>query len=409
MKFVKSFIVTAFMASLTGLTVAIPIRSNLARFETWKATHGVKYTTNDAQNDAIKHFNKNDAHINSHNLKGLSYLLGHNKFSDKSSEMLKIYLGSEDEDPTDFKYHEDDSQTDPSSINNDNFIGNGLKHRRLLASSIDWVKMGAVTPVKSQDPCPTCWAFSVIGGLEGALAISNGLRNAPTILSEQTLTHCFAKEPCVSASYRNAYNWSTYHPVDTLESYPLAPKATNGCESKNEGYLLGSHKSVSFFRSAPHNDFYLLDAVNRGPTSVALAILLDENGLSFGDFWLYKSGIMTSTSSCGDTINHAMLIVAYDAISWTIKNSWGAGWGEDGYIRVPRNQNFCRMNERATLGSSDPDLQLPNTLQIGQVAMINDEKMRVFTREECENVLGGNWHALGVCSKLLGGMFKENN
>lgn len=77
---------------------------------------------------------------------------------------------------------------------------------------------------------------------------------------------------------------------------------------------------------------------------VAITIYVDSSFQSYG------GGVFTGTSSCmSGTINHAILVVGFDTDSttgqdyWIVKNQWGTGWGEQGYIRILRNQNVCEM------------------------------------------------------------------
>jgi len=89
----------------------------------------------------------------------------------------------------------------------------------------------------------------------------------------------------------------------------------------------------------PNDENALLAAVNIGPVSIAIEA--DQPCFQF-----YSGGIL-SDPSCGTQLDHGVLVVGYgtDATTnvnyWIVKNSWGASWGEQGYIRLERGINEC--------------------------------------------------------------------
>nr|BAN20083.1 cathepsin L [Riptortus pedestris] len=204
---------------------------------------------------------------------------------------------------------------------------------------VDWRQKGAVTGVKNQGMCGSCWAFSVTGSLEGHHYVKN---NELVALSEQNLVDC-AKGP----KYRNqgcGGGWMTDSfryildngGIDTAASYPY--EARNGrCRFNNE--TIGAR--VSGYTEIPKDDEDALrDAVqNKGPVSVAI-------DASLYTFRFYRRGVYQDPLCGLAGLNHAVLAVGYGhhkkADYWLVKNSWGTAWGDSGYIKMRRNhKNHC--------------------------------------------------------------------
>jgi len=284
-------------------------------FSTWTTKYDKVYASEEFQKrytifksnlDFIAQHNK---HANRH-----GYTVGLNKFADLTSqEFGHIYNGLTPRDVT--------VSTSPVVYNN-----------TLLPDSVDWRTKGAVTPVKNQGQCGSCWTFSSTGGIEGQWQIhGHGLVS----LSEQNIVDCCKEGYGCGGGWMDwafAYVLSN-HGIDTEASYPYT--ARNGvCEFKEAD--IGA-KITGYTDIASGSESALQDAVATvGPISVAI-------DASHSSFQLYRTGVYYEPACSTTALDHAVLAVGYGTDGgqdyWLVKNSWGTDWGMQGYIYMSRNRN----------------------------------------------------------------------
>jgi hypothetical protein len=210
-----------------------------------------------------------------------------------------------------------------------------------VAGSVDWRTKGAVTPVKNQGQCGSCWAFSTTGSVEGAVAIKTGKL---TSVSEQQLVDCSGAEGnqgCNGGLMDYAFEYIIKNGgLDTESDY--AYTARDG--SCNAAKAATKASSISSYKDVAHNsEAQLIAAVTQQPVSVAIEA--DQSG-----FQLYKSGVFSGP--CGTQLDHGVLAVGYNTDStgknyWIVKNSWGASWGLQGYILMAQGKGaagICGIN-----------------------------------------------------------------
>jgi len=202
-----------------------------------------------------------------------------------------------------------------------------------LADTVDWRTSGAVTGIKDQGQCGSCWSFSATGGIEGAYKIKTGKLVS---LSEQNLMDCsvsYGNQGCNGGLMTSAFKYVEANKgIDTEISYPYTAK--NGAchySAANLGATITSHKSISAGSEAS-----LTTAINGQPVSVAI-------DASKNSFQLYKSGIYFEPSCSSSNLDHGVLAIGYgsDATGdyYLVKNSWGTSWGQTGYIQMARGRN----------------------------------------------------------------------
>merc|ERR1712216_702358 len=210
-------------------------------------------------------------------------------------------------------------------------MGSHVLSGKEAPASIDWSTKGAVTKVKDQGQCGSCWAFSSTGGLEGQWEIATGNLES---LSEQQLVDCSKQNSgCNGGLMDYAFQFYESTSVATEGSYAYTGR-DGTCKSSYtaaipQGGVTG-YKDIS-------SESALLDAVaNTGPISVAI----EADQMSFQ---LYSGGVLTG--SCGTNLDHGVLAVGYGSSSgtdyWKVKNSWGASWGDNGYVLIQRGVNKC--------------------------------------------------------------------
>jgi hypothetical protein len=206
---------------------------------------------------------------------------------------------------------------------------------------IDWVAAGKTTPVKDQGQCGSCWAFSTTETVESANLIAG---NPMTIGSPQEIVDCDSNDAgCNGGDPREALSWVVQQGgLDTDACYPYTAQ-DGSCNSANcqpSPYL-----KISSVNPVSQDENAIYSALQSAPLSICCDAEPWQN---------YNGGIMTA-DQCGNSIDHAIQLTGYSPSQggyWIVRNSWGASWGENGFIYLQFGQNTCGITSEVTGASA---------------------------------------------------------
>lgn len=244
--------------------------------------------------------------------------------------------------------------------------------------SIDWSHLGAVTKVKNQAQCGSCYSFSATGAMEGAYEIATGRLLS---FSEQQIVDCSQKEGnngCKGGLMDNVFEYVETHGLCTEEDYPYNGK-DGVCESYECTPAIQPHEIVGIKDVEVGDTQAMMEAVSKGPVSVAIEA--DKMAFQF-----YEDGVLSA--ECGDKLDHGVLLVGYGNLDgkdyWKVKNSWGPNWGQSGYVLLERGVTAGPEGECGILlQGSYPVFDLdPSHFQAKNPALLNQRSLRAIGDEE---------------------------
>ncbi|XP_075998239.1 pro-cathepsin H [Genypterus blacodes] len=290
-------------------------------FKSWLAQHNKVYSSGN-YDERLRIFTENKRTVDKHNEGNHTFTMALNQFSDLTfGEFRKYYLLTEPQNCSATK-------------------GNYVSRNGPYPDSIDWrLKGNYVTNVKDQGSCGSCWTFSTTGCLESVTAIATGKLQT---LSEQQLVDCaqdFNNHGCDGGLPSQAFEYIKYNKgLMTEQDYPY--QAHEGLCRYNPEMAAAFVKDI--VNITAYDEMGMVDAVaTRNPVSFAYEVT--------NDFMHYHQGVYSSTQchSTTDKVNHAVLAVGYGKENgppyWIVKNSWGSGWGMNGYFLIERGRNMCGL------------------------------------------------------------------
>lgn len=307
--------------------------SLLERFQQWSVDHNIELPS--VEDGRFMHmlanWRDNDHLIAETNAKNLSYTLGHNQFSAFNREEFRALMN--------FEYNSALIGETKTSLGLSMDLDLDLDLSLKAPASVDWRSKGAVTPVKDQGSCGSCWSFSTTGALEGAYAIKN---SNLVSFSEQQLVDCDyiraggTSLGCNGGDMSSAMDWiGKNNGLCTESAYPYVSGTTktNGACQKSCSIVSGSDVSKPVAVAA-NSDSAMMTAIAQQPVSIAIEA--DQSS-----FQLYKSGVFTG--SCGTNLDHGVLLVGYGSSSngdyYILKNSWSTSWADGGYMYIGRGND----------------------------------------------------------------------
>jgi len=292
-------------------------------FQSWMDKHNKNYVNEAEYTYRLGVYRSNLEFIEEHNKLNVGFTVAMNQFGDLTvGEFSDMYNN----------YKMDSNRT----LDVIEFVGD-------MAGAVDWRTKGAVTGVKNQGKCGSCWSFSTTGAVEGQWAIHKGKLVS---LSEQQLIDCsrsYGNHGCDGGLMDNAFNYiKSNGGIDTEKSYPYeAKEASCRFKSANVAAKVSGHHDVKSGDEAS-----LAKALDQvGPISVAI-------DASHSSFQFYSGGTYYEAACSSTRLDHGVLAVGYGSDHYIVKNSWGDSWGSQGYIMMARNRhNNCGIATSASYPS----------------------------------------------------------
>jgi cathepsin L len=280
--------------------------------------------------------------------------MGVNKFTDFNSYHMKNYFG----------YNHKMSAAMRARYPQTNKTHFHSIKLRDLPASVDWRNSSIVTDVKDQEMCGSCWAFAATECIESAVAQATGQL---LILSEQNMVDCTPNPSkcggsggCEGATAELGYSYVISNGIASEDDYPYKGVDGNCDES------IPKSASITSFVMLPQNDYHALmvAVATIGPIAVTVAA---------SPWSLYSSGVFKGCPKPGQDVdlNHGVQLVGYgtdpdEGDYWLVRNSWGTGWGEDGYIRLERHSDgsstWCSPDNEPLDGDGCPGGPSPITV-----------------------------------------------
>jgi C1A family cysteine protease len=300
------------------VVAASPFCGTYPTFQQWSEANGRVYQPTERDYRESVYY-ANVAKIDAHNEGNFSWTMDVNQFADLTADEFKAQVVS--------------SSFRRSAVRNATVGVRGLWSRADLPASVNWTAAGAVTPVKDQAQCGSCWAFSTTGSVESAWFLAKG--TLPSV-SEQQLVDCSTAEGnqgCNGGLMDYAFEYIIKNKGITTEAaYPYTATGPNTCVAAGKPVAA----TLSGYKDVPVNSETALEtAIAQQPVSVAVEA--DQSVFQF-----YSGGVMDS--ACGTQLDHGVLAVGYGTLGgkeyYLVKNSWGASWGANGYILLGRGAKF---------------------------------------------------------------------
>jgi len=297
-------------------------------FEEYVREFGKQYESE--QDEAVHRmiFTRNLEEIIRHNSdRSQTWKKGVNQFTDLSTQEMKAYFG--------YNAAMADARRASTPLASSSSSAIPTRPVSELPDSIDWRTKGIVSPVKNQGSCGSCWAFAATESIETAVAQTTG---KILVLSTQNIVscapnphHCGGTGGCGGATAEIGFEYTAAKGISSEAVYPYQGVTGTCKELAKAAHIKG------FVKLIENNYTDVVNAVaNVGP----VAINIDAN--SWGS---YSSGVFSGCQFRDIDINHVVQVVGYGTDTtrnkdyWIVRNSWGSGWGEKGYMRLEKHSD----------------------------------------------------------------------
>jgi cathepsin L len=328
---------------VAGSHALLPVLNEEATnlFDAWKAQYDIKFNSLVEEEKRLLIFIENMEKIVAHNAryaKGeVSYDLSLNHYAHMTFDEFKAGF---------MQYKAPENYVSGCS---NVHTASTMRGGRNLASTVDWREKGAVTDIKDQGQCGSCWSFSTTGSIEGAHYLATGELIS---LSEQQLLNCVHDGEC-TCDYGGLMDWGFEYvisvggivseddmPYKNISGGPLGtcpyPASSKYMTASSFAATISSYTDVT-----TNDEDALASALNQQPVSIAI----DASDYSFQ---FYNSGVYDPDSCCENgectmsDLDHGVLAVGYGSENgvdyWLVKNSWSTSWGDAGYVKMVKGK-----------------------------------------------------------------------
>jgi len=301
-------------AGATAARISVNSYNGVAGFAAFKAAHGKVYVSDAEHAKRAAIFAYNVAAVHRHNAAGsASFTLGVNQFSDLTPDEFQDLLETRIPPAAPLPL--------PGAAANASFSAAPQEWDQEVPDSIDWRTKGMVPPVVDEGQMGSAVVAATIASIESCVAIATG--QAPPHLSTAQATGCsgICDDPVALASVFVYVKKNGG--LASEANYPASSKNVCKCNHAAEKRVSGT--MMGYDALAPMSEAKLAAAVAAGPTTA----VVEADKMAWQS---YRSGVITR--GCGTKLNHQVLVVGYTPTYWIVQNSWGASWGDEGYILV---------------------------------------------------------------------------
>jgi len=213
-----------------------------------------------------------------------------------------------------------------------------------VPTTLDWRTLGAVTAVKNQEQCGSCWAFSTTEAIESAWILAKKANNESLDLAPQQIVDCDSYDDgCDGGNPPTAYEYVIdAGGLESENAYPYTGEDGN-CNFQS-GSVVAKISNWAYATSLYSETELQSNLVAYGPLSVCV------DAAAWQD---YQSGVM-SWEECAfiNVLDHCVQLTGYNTEAstnyWWVRNSWGTDWGLEGYIQLEMWRDTCGIAHEAT-------------------------------------------------------------
>jgi len=323
------------LAVVSLLLFAVFVAGSRDEFENFKRTYNKKYKTAAENEYRYRVFESNVERASRLNTPDSLAKFGVTKFMDLTpTEFKKFYLMSDLELST----------LPQKPVWEKEAEAQGVIRGGAYPTTFDWSSKGMVTAVKNQEQCGSCWAFSATETIESVYAIDT--TKSPATLAPQPIVDCDTggeDQGCDGGYPYGAYEYIIQAGGQESESdYPYTGE--DGTCQFNQADIVDTISNWKYVTQSSDEKVMQAFVYTKSPISVCVD----------AEIWqTYQGGVITTDSGCGNSLDHCVQITGWltenSTACWNVRNSWGADWGENGYIWVERGADVCGIADLVTI------------------------------------------------------------